>query len=34
MKPKKEITLLRGEMEVVTFSPEEFPQLVIKNPRL
>ena len=31
---EKEISLLRGETKVVTFTPEEFPQLIIKNPRL
>lgn len=30
----KELNLFRGETQEVTFTPEEFPQLTIKNPRL
>lgn len=30
----KELNLFRGETKEVRFTPEEFPQLVIKNPRL
>ncbi len=30
----KEVSLIRGEEPLVTFTPEEYPQLVIKNPRL
>ena len=30
----KEVNLFRGETQEVTFTPEEFPQLTIKNPRL
>ena len=30
----KEVTLIRGEEAVVTFTPEEYSQLVIKNPKL
>jgi hypothetical protein len=31
---EKTVTLIRGEEPVVSFSSEEFPQLVIRNPRL
>jgi hypothetical protein len=31
---EKEISLFRGEIQEVVFSPEEFPQLTIRNPRL
>ena len=31
---EKKVRLIRGEEAVVTFSPEEFPQLNIRNPRL
>lgn len=31
---EKSITLLRGEDKTVTFSPKDFPQLMIKDPRL
>lgn len=31
---EKEISLFRGEIREVVFSPEDFPQLTIKNPRL
>lgn len=31
---EKELKVLRGEEKLVTFSPEEFPQLVMDNPRL
>ena len=30
----KELNLFRGETQTVSFTPEEFPQLTIKNPRL
>ena len=30
----KDINLFRGETKEICFTPEEFPQLVIKNPRL
>lgn len=30
----KEVSLIRGEEPVVTFSPEEYPQLIIRNPKL
>ena len=30
----KELNLFRGETQEVHFTPEEFPQLIIKNPRL
>lgn len=30
----KEVNLFRGETQEVIFTPEEFPQLTIKNPRL
>jgi beta-galactosidase/beta-glucuronidase len=30
----KEVTLLRGETREIQFTPEEYPQLIIKNPRL
>lgn len=30
----KELNLFRGETKEIRFTPEEFPQLVIKNPRL
>ena len=30
----KKVTLFRGETQEIIFSPEEFPQLAIKNPRL
>ena len=30
----KDIRLFRGEKREISFTPEEFPQLVIKNPRL
>lgn len=30
----KEVNLFRGEKKEVTFTPEDFPQLVIRNPRL
>ena len=30
----KEVSLIRGEEPVVTFTPEEYPQLRINNPRL
>jgi mannosylglycoprotein endo-beta-mannosidase len=30
----KEVELFRGEVKELTFTPEEFPQLIIKNPRL
>lgn len=30
----KEVSLIRGEEPVVTFSPEEYPQLIISNPKL
>lgn len=30
----KDIALYGGETKIVTFTPEEFPQLIIKNPRL
>lgn len=31
---EKEVDLYRGEVRQVVFTPEEFPQLVIRNPRL
>lgn len=31
---EKEVALYRGEVKEVVFTPEEFPQLVIRNPRL
>lgn len=31
---EKEISMFRDEVREVVFSPEEFPQLIIKNPRL
>ncbi len=31
---EKKVRLFRGETRELTFTPEEFPQLVIKNPRL
>lgn len=31
---EKKFLLLRGEHKTITFTPEEFPQLVIDNPRL
>ncbi|MDR2037537.1 MAG: glycoside hydrolase family 2 [Bacteroidales bacterium] len=31
---EKEVSLFRGEVKEVIFTPEEFPQLVINNPRL
>ena len=31
---EKEVKVLRGETKVVTFTPEEYPQLIIRNPRL
>ena len=31
---EREIELFRGEVRELTFSPEDFPQLVIENPRL
>lgn len=31
---QKNVELLRGEKKEITFTPEEFPQLTIKNPRL
>lgn len=31
---EKSIRLLRGEEKMITFTPEEFPQLTIQNPRL
>ena len=31
---KKPLRILRGENKTVVFTPEEFPQLVIENPRL
>ena len=31
---EKKVKLIRGEHKVITFTPEEFPQLNIKNPRL
>lgn len=31
---EKKVRLFRGETREVTFSPEEFPQLIIRNPRL
>jgi len=31
---EKEIELFRGEIRELTFSPKDFPQLVIENPRL
>ena len=31
---EKEVKLYRGEVKQVVFTPEEFPQLVIRNPRL
>lgn len=31
---EKEVSLFRGEVRKITFTPEEFPQLVIKEPRL
>lgn len=31
---EKEVDLYRGEVKEVVFTPEEFPQLVIRNPRL
>ena len=31
---EKEVSLYRGEVKEVVFTPEEFPQLVIRNPRL
>lgn len=31
---EKEISMFREEVREVVFSPEEFPQLIIKNPRL
>ncbi|MBR5297987.1 MAG: glycoside hydrolase family 2 [Parabacteroides sp.] len=30
----KDVNLFRGETKEISFTPEEFPQLVIKNPRL
>ena len=30
----KDVTLIRGEEATITFTPEEYPQLVIKDPRL
>lgn len=31
---EKEIELFRGEVRELTFTPDEFPQLIIENPRL
>ena len=31
---EKPFRILRGEEKLVTFTPEEFPQLTIRNPRL
>ena len=31
---EKQVRLIRGEQEEVLFTPDEFPQLAIKNPRL
>lgn len=31
---EKEVSLFRGEVQEVVFSPEEFPQLILTNPRL
>jgi hypothetical protein len=31
---EKQVQLIRGQQEEVLFTPEEFPQLIIKNPRL
>lgn len=31
---EKTFSILRGEERIITFTPEEFPQLVIQNPRL
>lgn len=31
---EKQIQLIRGQKEEIIFTPEEYPQLVIKNPRL
>lgn len=31
---EKPFRILRGEEKMVTFTPEEFPQLTIRNPRL
>jgi exo-1,4-beta-D-glucosaminidase len=31
---EKEVMLMRGEVKEVVFTPEEFPQLVMENPRL
>lgn len=31
---EKPLTILRGEEKTLTFTPEEFPQLVLSNPRL
>lgn len=31
---EKEVTLIRGEEATVTFSPDDYPQLRIRNPRL
>ncbi|MDR0510671.1 MAG: glycoside hydrolase family 2 [Rikenellaceae bacterium] len=31
---EKEVSLCRGEVKEVVFTPEEFPQLVMRNPRL
>lgn len=30
----KEVELFRGEMQEISFTPKDFPQLIIKNPRL
>ncbi len=34
IKFSKEVSLIRGEEPVITFKPEEYSQLIIKNPRL
>ena len=34
IKFSKNVTLFRGETQEVVFTPEEYPQLVIQNPRL
>lgn len=34
IKFEKKVTVQRGEEKVISFTPEEFPQLVINNPRL
>ena len=31
---QKEVKLMRGEHRIITFTPEEFPELTLKNPKL